>query len=319
MRLKTPLWRRTPPAIFPVCLGFLGLGLAWRNAATVFSLPTWIGDLLIGVATAYFIFFLLLYLLKLAARPLVLLEDLEIATARAGVSALPMSLMLLAAALLPFGVLVVQIWWAGVALQVLVMVLAANAITTGPIEARHFSPFMYLTFVGLVVAPIAGIPLGYLRLSQGLGFFALGTFVVITVGYGLRLLRVKPPVPLRPSMAIILAPISLLAMTFVQQEQEMAFLVFYYFAWIIAVMLLVLSRWMMTGGWTPNWGAFTFPIAAFSNLQVMAINRNLGILPEIALFGGLAIGTPLILYIVYRATRAFLTGELAKKSAAATA
>jgi len=319
MQKKIPLWRQTPPAIFPVCLGFMGLGLAWRNGSEVIPIPHEIGDLLLGLSTAFLIYFLLIFFAKVAARPSVVFDDLKVAPARAGVAAVPMSIMLLAAALLPFNVHVPEVWWFGVVMQFLAILLVSMAILRDPPEIRHFSPFQYLSFVGPIVAPIAGISLGFKTESFWLAMFALVGFVVITTGVGVRLMRVRPPVPLRPSLAIILAPISLLALTFAQQDMDMAFTVFYWLAWVLAIVLLMASRWMMTGGWTPIWGAFTFPLATFANLQIVGMKRGLGPIAEFGAWAGLVIATPLILYIVYKASMAFISGDLAKKSAAAIA
>jgi tellurite resistance protein len=319
MRTRSPLWRSTPPAIFPVSLGFMGLGLAWRNASAVISVPEEIGDLLLGLSTAFFLYFLVLYLVKLAARPRVLFEDMVSGPARAGVAALAMSMMLLAAALLPFNISVPEVWWTGVILQIVASAIVLHAIWKEPPEHRHFTPFQYLTFVGPVVGPIAGIPLGYVTESFLLATAALIPFVFITIGYGLKLWRVRPPLALRPSVAITLAPISLFALCYGQLGIDWAFYIFFIAGWIVALALLSVSLWLTKGGWTPFWGSFTFPIATFTNVQVLASSKGVGDLATFGIYLGLTIGTPLILFIVYKAVLAWVTGEMAKKSGAAMA
>ncbi len=319
MRSKTPLWRSTPPAIFPVCLGFMGLGLAWRNSANEINVPQEIGDLLLGLSTAFFVYFLAIYVAKLLARPGVLFEDMKAPPARAGVAASAMAMMLLAAALLPFDISVPQVWWTGVILQIGASALVIHAIWKEPAETRSFSPFMYLTFVGPVVGPVAGVPLGYVTESIVLAYAALIAFVIITIGYGGKLIRVRPPVPLRPSLAIILAPISLFGLCFGTLGMDWAFWPFYYLAWAMALVLLAIGPWMTKGGWTPIWGALTFPVATFTNLQVLAYTKGVETLASIGIIAGLAIGTPLIGFVVYRSVLAFVTGDLSKKSGAATA
>ncbi|MFT5006584.1 MAG: tellurite resistance protein [Paracoccaceae bacterium] len=313
------LWRATPPAIFPVCLGFMGLGLAWRKAATVTVFPPEIGNLLLGLSTAFFTFFVCLYLAKMIARPSVLLEDMLVPPARAGIAAMAMTMMLLAAALLQFGFAVPLIWWTGVAMQIIAIVIVIRAIWIEPREVRAFTPFMYLTFVGLIVAPIAGIPLGHVTQSIVLAIAAFAAFVIITIGYGGKLFRVRPPAPLRPTLTIILAPLSLFALSAGMLGMLLAFWVFYTLSWAAAVVLLALGRWMMAGGWSPVWATFTFPITAFTTLQVLALGQGAGVLAIVGIYAGLAIATPLIGYVVYRAVLAFVTGELAKKTGAATA
>lgn len=319
MQAQPPLWRRTPPAIFPVALGFLGLGLAWRNAGAALGLPTAIGDVLLGAATVFYLFFLALFAAKLLARPGVMLEDLKTPPARSGISAMAMALILLPAVLLQFELAFQWLWWVGVALHVLIAALVARLMFAGPPEMRTFTPFQYLTFVGLIVAPIAGVPLGQAAVSFWLSMTAMVAFIIITVGYGRKLTRVLPPPPLRPSLVITLAPVSLFGLMFAQFQAEIWFQAFYFLSWIVALLLLISARWILAGGWSPVWGALTFPIAAFTNLQIVAFTLGYGVVALAGIWLGLTIGTPLILFVVYRATRAWRRGDLSKMSGAATA
>jgi tellurite resistance protein len=297
----------------------MGLGLAWRNAAGVVNIPHEIGDLLLGLSTAFYVYFLAMYLAKLVARPGALFDDMKVAPARAGVAAIAMAMMLLAAALLPFGISVPQVWWTGVVLQIAASAVVLHAIWREPAQTRSFTPFQYLTFVGPIVGPVAGIPLGYVTESILLAYAALVSFVVITIGYGRKLIRVRPPIPLRPSLVIALAPLSLFALCFGQLGNDPMFWLFYWAAWGLALVLLALARWLTKGGWTPIWGAFTFPIATFANVQVMALAKGGGGIATFGIYAGLVIGTPLILYVVYKAVLAWVTGDLAKKSGASVA
>ena len=272
-----PLWRRTPPAIFPVTLGVLSLGLGWRSAADVLPVAHEIGDLFLGAGMAYFLYFLLFYLRKLAARPGVLLDDMTTAPARAGIAAMAMAMMLLAAALLPFGISAPEVWWIGVIMQIAASAIVLHALWVEPAEARHFSSFQYLTFVGPVVGPIAGIPLGYIWQSVLLTLAALIPFVIITIGYGISLLKTRPVPRFRPSLTILLAPNCLFAISFGMLEWDWAYTVFYWIANATAFGLILLIPWMIKGGWTPIWAAFTFPIAAFLNLQVLALHKGAGL------------------------------------------
>ena len=72
MLLESPLWRQTPPAAFPVCLGFLSLALAWRASADI--LP-WVSEdlsnLTLAAATGYFLWFLAFYLASGVAADLI--------------------------------------------------------------------------------------------------------------------------------------------------------------------------------------------------------------------------------------------------------
>ncbi len=320
MLLDTPLWRQTPPAAFPVCLGFMSLALGWTNASHVIpGISEDIGHLLLAASTGYFIWFLAFYLRKVLARPAVIWEDMQSPAARAGIAALAMSMMLLAAALLPFGVSVPQVWWTGVVMQIVASAVVLWAILHEPRSERSFSTFQYLTFVGPVVGPIAGVPLGYIWQSKLLITGSLIAWLIITIGMVITLRRKSVPVPMRPSMMIFLAPLCLFALGYGMLGYDMAFTVFYWLGSVVAAGLLLLLPWMIKGGYTPVWGAFTFPTAAFLNVQVMAVAKGHGVWAETGVYAGLVIGTPVVLYMVYRTVMEWVTGDLSRKSGAATA
>ncbi len=317
--VRVALWRRTPPAIFPVTLGFLGLSLAWRGAANVLPIPAFIGDLMMGVATLFFLFFFASYVAKIIARPSIVIEDLKTPPARAGVSAIVLSILILAAILNTYGIRAGEIWIFAVILYLASVILVGYSILKGPPEARSFSSFQYLSFVGTIVAPVAGISLGYSEISFWMAMMALPPYIIITVAYAMKLRRVRPPAQLRPALMLGLAPTSLFAIAFGQLGIEWAFQLFYWQALIWVLVLLSIAMWMAEGGWTPIWGGFTFPIAAFLNLQILALSKGAGLVATTALTAGLLIGTPLILYIVFKHTKAWIRGDLAKNTAAAVA
>jgi len=278
-----------------------------------------IGGLLLGFATAFFLFFLFFYLRKTLTRPKVLFEDMTNPAARAGVAAAAMSMMLLAAALLPFGISVPQVWWAGVILQIAASAIVVRAIWKDPPERRSFTPFQYLTFVGPIVGPVAGVPLGHVTESIVLTFAALPAYLIITIGCAISLRRSRPPIKLRPSLFIFLAPNCLFAISFDLLDFEIAFFVFYWVANITAFVLLLLIPWLIRGGFGPVWASFTFPSAAFVHVQILAMDHGAGLLALIGVYAGLAIATPLILVITYRIAMLWVTGALAEQTLAARA
>jgi len=314
---RNPLWRSAPPAVFPVCLALMGLGLGWRNADGIVPFAFEIGGLLLGLSTAYYLFFLIHYLSKFIARPAVLLEDVANPAARAGVAAMAMAMMLLAAALLPFGISVPQVWWAGVIMQIGASVIFCLAIWKDPPERRHFTPYQYLTFVGPVVGPVAGIPLGYVWESIALTLAALAAYLVITVGLGLRLMRERPSVAQRPSLVIYLAPNCLFAISFGLLGVTWAFLLFYWVANIVAFTFLLLLPWLTRGGWTPVWSSFTFPLAAWFHVQLLAVEYHQGLWALVGVYAGMVFVTPLILFVAYRFVMLWVTGGLAEQTSAA--
>ena len=316
---RQPLWRSTPPAIFPVILGLTGLSLAWRGLGGAFGFSTAIGDLLLGISAALLAFFALSYLAKLIARRGVLMEDLKSPPGRAGLSAISMSLIVLAAGLLPYGEIARYVWWFGVLLHVVIVTFVVKAMSKAPPEGRSVTPFQLLPFVGLSTAPIAGVTLGYGLLSQALTYISLAAFVVILVLLVGKFIRTRPPAPLRPPYAIIVAPLSLFGMAFGQFGPEIAFTGFYFLVWALVVLLLIFAAWITKAGFTPMWGSFTFPAATFTNINLMAMGKGFGVVATTGAIAGGLIATALIFYIAYRSFKMWAKRELAQKTGSAIA
>ena len=298
----------------------MSLSLGWANAARVIpGLSEGAGYLLLTASTGYFFWFMSLYLRKIITRPSVIWDDMQTAPARAGGAAMAMTMLLLAAGLLPFGALASLVWWLGVVMQIAASGAVLWALLQEPPNKRHFATFQYLTFVGPVLGLMAGVPLGYIWESKLLVSIALVTWVVITTGTLVSLRRAPLPRGVRPSVMIFLAPVCLLALGYGMLGYDIAFAVFYRLCCAIAAGLVLLVPWMVKGGYTPAWGAFTFPLAAFLNVQVMAMSKGYGVWAEAGVYVGLAIATPVVLYMAYRTVMEWGTGNLARKSGAAIA
>jgi len=316
---RQPLWRSTPPAIFPVILGLVGLSLAWRGLEQIFSLPKGLGDGLLGVTTALLAFFALSYLAKVIARPSVMMDDLKSPPGRAGLSAISMSFIVLSVGLLPYGEIARYVWWFGVILHVVIVTFVVKAISKSPPESRSATPFQLLPFVGLITAPLAGVALGYELLSQALTYISLVALAVILFQLATKFIRTRPPEPLRPTYAIILAPMGLFGLAFGQFGFEIGFIIFYAAAWAYAIALLVFTKWITKAGFTPMWGSFTFPLATFTNINIMAISKGYGLVATTGAIAGGLIATALTFYIAYRALKMWAKRDLAKKTGAAVA
>ena len=316
---RQPLWRSTPPAIFPIVIGLVGLSLSWRGLGQSFGVSTSLGDILLGGSSALLLFFTLSYLAKLVARPGVLMEDLKSPPGRAGLSAVSMAYIVLSAGLLPYGEVAHYVWWFGIILHAVILIFVVKAISKAPPEARSVTPFQLLPFVGLVTTPIAGVPLGYGLLSQIFVYITLVAFAVILFQLAVKFARTRPPAPLRPPYAIVVAPLCLFGISFGLFEVEIGFLVFYIAAWAYWLLLLVFAKWLTTAGFTPMWGSLAFPLATFTNINVMAISKGYGIVATTGAIAGGAISTALIFFVGYKVLKMWAKRDLAKKTGAAVA
>lgn len=323
-------WRRTPPAVFSPLLGMVGLGLAWRRAADVYLLSVAISEMVLGAATALYAFCLLAYLAKVLYRPSVIAEEVGTLPGRAGLSALSISFMAMAAVLAPYGQPpALGILWAGLALHLAVTVAIVRYIVNAPSEQRIVTPVWHLHFVGFIVAALAAVQL---RLD-GLGLFLLAVTVPVATAIWLasaaQYLAGPPVAPLRPLLTIHLAPASLFALVAAQLGHHD--LAFGFAVLAVALFLALVARcfWLAASGFSALWGAFTFPVAAFAvAMTEQATPRVLvdamGFDPaapawHVLAAAALVLASIAVPYVTFRVMRDWARGALAPATNSATA
>ncbi|MDO5659116.1 MAG: tellurium resistance protein [Paracoccus sp. (in: a-proteobacteria)] len=314
------LWRRVPPAVFPPVLGLLGLAMAWRAGVAGFGLPGGLSQMLDGVAVALFVFAATAYAVKLARRPAVLHDELQILPGRAGVGAGIVAGYMTAAVLSAYApglarvVLVVML---GLHLAMLGVLL--SVFRAGPPEIRTVTPAWHLNWVGFIVAARTAPLLGWDGLAQLLLWPMLAMACYIWAVSARQFIAGPPPAPLRPMLAIHLAPLALCSTVAVLVGP---FWVGMAGACLIVLVLLILAasaRWLTAAGFSPLWGAFTFPIAASAGmlwtLYAAMPSEGLRILAGLVLVAATMIVPP----ILFGVWRDWARGRLAVKTNAAIA
>ncbi|HMO72163.1 MAG TPA: tellurium resistance protein [Paracoccaceae bacterium] len=306
---RLPAFARMPPAVFPAVMGLYGLGLGLRRVPGAAEAA----DLMLGAVVTLWAFAAAGYLAKAARRPGVVAEDLRVLPGRAGLAAGSLGALLAAAALAPFAPgSATALMAAGLALHGLVVALVLRALWALPPEGRGVTPVFHLTFVGFIIGGLPATALGHAGLAAAL-FWAMLPVAVAIWGVSLwQLLTRIPPAPLRPLLAIHLAPASLLGL--VAAGMGMAG-VATAFAALGAAMLLALAaagRWITGAGFSPLWAAFTFPLAAWAGLA-LTVGWTW---PGLAALAAAAVLNP---WVAWRVLRMWADGSLAARTNAATA
>ncbi|MCR8723794.1 tellurium resistance protein [Frigidibacter sp. ROC022] len=307
-----------PPAVFAPILGLLGLGLAWRRASAVWGVPDAMGELILGASAGLWLFAAVSYGLKVWQRPGVLAEDAAALPGRAGLAAAGLGGLALALGLVPYapvlarGLLLLTLaWQAGFA------VLVLRLIFGGPPEGRRVTPVWLLTFVGFILGPLVAAPLGW----SGLAVLLLALMLPVAAAIhlvSLRQLWQETPIPpLRPLLVIHLAPISLGGLGLGALGIDWAAALLALLASGLALALLASLRWITAAGFTPFWGAFTFPVAAYANL----LGLMAGLYPwvQVAALPVLALATVAVPWIAIRILRLWAGGRLGEMTGAARA
>lgn len=312
------LWRTTPPAIFAPIMGLLGLGLLARAAGTALALAplAQLAEAVLGAVVLLHGFAVLAYLGKIARRPGALLQDLGVLPGRAGVSAAVVGTYLSAAALVPYAPgLATAMVLLTLALHAALMLLVARILLTGPVEQRAVTPVMHLTFVGPIVAPFALIPLGWTGLAGVL--IGLGLLVALPIwALGLRK-AAATPAPLRPVLAIHLAPASVMTAgaALLGWDGLALGLGLWSVVLVVGLGLAAARGWLLAAGFSPFWGALTFPLAAFGQAALQGLGTP-GLWLALAVLVLAAVVIPLI---AWRILKDWPGGRLARKTSAAVA
>ena len=317
---KTKLFQRTPPAAFPPIFGLFGLGLAWRRAGESFGIPGQIGDMILGAVTLLYLFAVVAYLAKLVQRPGVFREDLRVLPGRAGLAAMMLSGMLLAATLVVYSTALAQVVLVmAVAGHVILAVTIAHDLITGPEEARVVTPVWHLSFVGFIISPLAALPLGWGVYNTVVLWGTMAVAIAIWAISARQFAQKDVPPPLRPLLAIHLAPASVLGTVAMLSGLPTVALGFGVLAIVILAVLAGSVRWLTKAGFSPLWGAFTFPLAAFATLMQMLALAGYG--EVFRVLGGLSLvaATLIIPPIAWKVMQMWVKGVLAAKTNAAQA
>ena len=309
------LWRRTPPAIFPPIMGLFGLGLAWRAGVGAFDVPRAISDLILGLSALLFCWALLAYVVKILRRPAALVDDLRVLPGRAGVAAAMLCFYLLALALAPFDPLSAWVVLVlGLVLHGIVMLVMISLFLRGPAEQRRITPVWHLMFVGPVIAALAALGLEVWPLALALGA-ATGMIAIAVWSVSLdQLTSETVPAPLRPLLAIHLAPAVLLGLLAQGLDLELVASGFSILGAVILGFLVVRAFWLTEAGFSALWGAFTFPLAATATLW-LSMGGNWRHAGGVALVAA----TLIVPWIAGRIVQAWAKGQLAVRTNASVA
>lgn len=308
-------WRRTPPAIFPAILGLWGLGLGWRAAGEAAGFGPAPGEVILGAVFLLWLGALVAYGAKVARRPGVLAEEVRVLPGQSGLAALGMATMAGAGGVLPHAPGIgAAMLVAGFVAHVALAVGMARRLLAAPPEGRAFSPVWHMIFVGPILAVAPAAALGFGLAAAAILAVTLANAVVLWLAGGRALARARPPGPLRPTLAIHLAPASLAVIGALSVGAGWLVPVAAVWTLGLLVALLASARWLTAAGFSPMWGAFTFPLAAAARALIEA-----GGAFAVAGALALALATLIVPWIALRILRMWADGTLAERTNAATA
>ncbi len=258
---EQPSLAHFPLPLLAVPLGLGGLGLAWRQAEI-----SLVSEAVMALMVLAWLVILGLHLARALRHHEAALADWRNPMRCGFVGAASIGMMLTSAALTPYlpgfarGLLLLAI-----TLHLTIGLLLLGRVLRGAGSAAMLVPPLLIPLVGNVLAPIFCAPLGLPMLGWmlfGVGMLLWLALQPLLLG---RLFEAPLPPPLRPSLAILLAPsaVGALAMDALGGPLP-AYLALYGLAAFTFALLLLVLRHMLGPGFALGYWGFTFPLAAFT-------------------------------------------------------
>jgi tellurite resistance protein len=289
MSSPTPL-KFLMPGWFSLVMGLCGLALTWHSAQAA------LGDMASGIALvlgalALLVLGLLLVasVLRVSRYPQALAEDLKHPVRHAFVATLPVSLLLLTTVGVALGgasgawaTVWRGVWWLGSLTQLwtTLWVLGrwiAPAASAQPGQGAGntglwpaVTPVLLIPVVGNVVAPLAGMPLGFdgwAAAQMGIGVFFWPLVLLLTL---VRRIAHSPlPERVLPAWFITIAPPAVIGLVLAQMQapllavQALWGVALFFLLWAAPVVQRIVAQPFGVAFW-----ALSFPLAAFTTLTL---------------------------------------------------
>ena len=265
-----------PLPLFAAPMGVGGLGMAWREAARGLGAPGMIGEALLLLAALLWLALLVLHAVRGARHPEALLADLRHPVRASFAGAVTIGVMIIAGALAPYDpALAADVWLVGVVGHLGMAVWTVRGLLGAPKQAAVLTPPLLIPLVGNILAPVFGATLGFPLLNWMLFGIGAALWVMLQPLLLGRLIMGPPlPGPLRPTLAIFLAPpaVGALALAGLTGEFGPAPLACLGLALLVAAVLLTLVGEFARGPFALSWWGWTFPSTALA-IAVQAAAR----------------------------------------------
>jgi tellurite resistance protein len=253
-----------PLGLFGAVMGLVGLGLAARAAAPLFPglfrAPAYFSEPWIAAGALLFVVLGLLYFLKVVTGRAK--EDFVVPERMGALGLVPVGMMLIAAGMAPYQPeLASLLWWKAIVLYALGLAWGLARLFQLGLATPRLTPAWIVLFVGGIVSPAAGIPLGHEAASKWVFCIGLAAGLLLVVPLAKR---PRLPEPGRPSWFILLAPPALIAVHGGALFRHPALVVALWIAVGVLAILLYRARSLLRVPYSETLWAITFPLDAFA-------------------------------------------------------
>ncbi len=310
-----------PASFFGIVLGLVGLGDCWRVAALAWGLPSSIGEAIMLGAFGVWILLSVLYLLKWLTSSAEALAEWRHPVQSCFVGLAPVATLLAGIAIAPhLHILAVWLIVIGAVAQLLYGIYFTAQLWSSEREIGTASPALYLptvagNFVTAFCAGYLGRPdVGTLFLGAGmLSWLSLESIISNRLSF-----HVAIPIPLRPTMGIMLAPpaVGCVGYLFVTGgisggAPDLVAQLLVGYALLLLGLLARLMPWVVHQPFTAGYWAFSFGITALAFDTIVFVIRGLrGGLMEWLSIGLLIFATTVIVALIIGTVRLLVRGKL---------
>jgi tellurite resistance protein len=313
-----------PASFFGMVLGLAGLGGCWRTAARLWSLPTYIGEIIVFIAVGVWAVLTALFIGKWLLRRAEALGEFDHPIQCCFLGLMPVTTMLIGIVLLPYERMIGSaIGVVGAVLQLAFAVYRTGVLWKGGRDQTTTTPILYLPMVaGNLVSANLASALGYSDVAAM--FFGGGILAWLALESVLmhRLYtQAELAIALRPTLGIQLAPAFVACSAYLSLTTGTPDLVvkgLLGYGLLQGLILLRLLPWIAAQSFGAGYWAFTFGLTAASYDCMRVVERGAaGIFPGLAVAVFIFMNICMIIIIVGTLVR-LLQGRLLPPSPALT-
>lgn len=305
-----------PIALVSMVMGLGGLTLSWQKASHTLGISPLVSQVLLVVTACVLLIITGVYLLKVISFSAAVMEEFNHPIKISFFPAFSISLLLISTATLEVSTALARyIWIFGAGIHLLLTLhVMTQWIHHTRFKIQHSTPAWFIPVVGNIIAPIAGVQLGYTEISWF--FFSIGLLywlVLKTLIFNRMLFHDPLPEKLLPTLFIMIAPPALGFISYVLlnhgQVDSFARVLYYSAMFITLLLFFQLPRFSRIHFFV-SWWAYSFPLAAFCiATQIMMTQTGM---PFFRLLSWLmlVVISLLVCMLLLKTLRAILSGRL---------
>lgn len=265
--------RYFPIALFSSVMGLSGVAMSLRLIENTYKMNHVTSSVVTILATMMFIINALILLYRLSFFFEDVKQDFEHPIKINFYAAISISLLLLGTLYIDFNELLSLIVWAlGAFIQAsLTLIILSKLIWNSSFKLSQFNPTWFIPIVGNIVVPLGGVY--HVDPEISWIFFGIGivfSIIYMTLSFNRLFFHGPIPVPLMPTLFILLAPPGIGLVSYVKLIGEVdtfAFILYGFAIYLGLLFIVQFKRFFLTRFYI-SWWAFLFPSAAVTNATI---------------------------------------------------